>query len=94
MIYRICLLAVVLGGCSTTRELPIVRDRVSEVRVAVAAPCRQGERPTEPVSLRDRFTNEEWQAMTTDQRENLVSAQGLDRKVYGDRLAVNTAGCP
>lgn len=83
---------LLLAGCAT--PAPIIRDRVSEVKVPVVAPCRSGERPTEPVSVRDRLPRAEWDALSTDQRENLLQAQALDRKAFGDKLVVNTAGCP
>lgn len=84
------LILISLAGCSPkviTKEIPI------EVRVPVPAPCVQGDRPAEPESLRDRMSREMWTNLTTDQRENLLAAQALDRKAYGDRLTAATAGC-
>jgi hypothetical protein len=86
-------LSVMLGACSTTKPDVVIRTETVEVRVPVAAPCVEGERPAEPTPLRDRFSRAEWEAMTTDQRENLSQAQALERKAYGDRLTAATAGC-
>jgi len=82
-----------LIGCTHTVERPVIQTQVQTVKVPVSVPCRKGETPQAPVALRDRFTREEWDALTTDQRENLSQAQAQDRKAYGDKLAVNTAGC-
>lgn len=71
----------------------MIKTQLVEVKVPVVASCRQGEAPTEPVALRDRMLREMWDIMSTDQRENLLQAQALDRKIYGDKLTVNTAGC-
>lgn len=94
---RLFLLAVwllpfaTLMGCKTTE--PVIVEKIVEVRVPVNAPCVAGERPAEPVALRDRIGRAEWDALTTDQRENLAQAQALDRKLYGDRITIATAGC-
>lgn len=87
----ICLLIAVAfatTGCTRT----VYEEKVVEVKVPVAAPCVV-DRPAEPISLRDTLSREEWDSLTTDQRENLMAAQALLRKVYGDRLTVATAGC-
>lgn len=81
--------AVALAGCAPKT---IYVDRPVEVRVPVTVPC-MAERPAEVVSLRDTLTREEWDALTTDQRENLMGAQALLRKIYGDRLTAASAGC-
>lgn len=81
--------AAMLSACQTrtvVKEVPI------EVKVPVAAPC-MGQRPEPVEALRDSLSREEWDALTTDQRENLVAAQALLRKIYGDRLTDASAGC-
>ena len=88
-IVYVTLAALMITGCAPQI---VYRDRPVEVRVPVSAPC-MGERPDEPISLRDQLTREEWDALTTDQRENLMGAQALLRKVYGDRLTAASAGC-
>lgn len=84
-------LALLLAACGARREQVIVEKPV-EVKVPVSVPCVVN-KPSEPTSLRDRIPRDEWEAMTTDQREKLAQAQALDRKVYGDSLTVATAGC-
>ena len=82
-----------MTGYRSPRVRPVVVEKIVEVKVPVSVACRAGERPEEPVALRDRIDRNIWDAMTTDQRQNLISAQALDRKAFGDKLTVNTAGC-
>lgn len=82
--------ALALAGCAT-RE-PVIVERVVEVKVPVAAPC-MGERPGPVAALINSIPREEWDALTTDQREHLLAAQALERKLYGDRLTDAAAGC-
>lgn len=72
--------------------MPVIVEKPVEVKVPVTVPCVVA-KPSEPTPLRDRMDRSTWDAMTTDQREKLAQAQALDRKAYGDRLAVATAGC-
>jgi len=92
-LYALMLAALMIAGCTRTIDRPVIQDRVTEVRVPVVAECREGEHPVEPTPLNQRFTREQWYAMTTDQRENLQSDQALARKIYADQLAAHTAGC-
>ncbi len=85
----IALAACLLAGCATKT---VYVDRVVEVKVPVAAPC-MGQRPTDEVALRDQIGREQWDALSTDQRANLLAAQALARKVYGDKLTDAAAGC-
>lgn len=81
--------ATLLAGCQTRtviKEVPI------EVKVPVAVPC-MGERPGPVGALIDSLSRDEWDALTTDQRANLLAAQALMRKIYGDRLTDASAGC-
>lgn len=86
--YAIVILILSLGGCTRT----VYVDRVVEVKVPVSAPC-MGERPAPVTPLRDLFTKEEWQALTTDQRDALVGAQALAHQILGQRATVASAGC-
>lgn len=74
------------------KTVQVIKEVPVEVKVPVHAPCVVN-RPTPPAPLRDKILPEEWRALTTDQRENLLAAQGLGRKAYQDRLEVSTAGC-
>jgi hypothetical protein len=82
------LLALSLAGCTRTitKEVPV------EVRVPVTVPC-MGDRPGAVTALIDSLSRDEWNALTTDQRANLLAAQALERKIYGDRLTDAAAGC-
>lgn len=85
-------LAWMLGGCTKTVEVPVIKEVAVEVKVPVSTPCIVN-RPTPPASLRDKVSVAQWRALSTDQRENLLASQSLERKVYQDRLEVSTAGC-
>jgi hypothetical protein len=84
-------LALLVAGCAGRPEQVIVEKPV-EVKVPVAVPCVVN-KPSEPTSLRDRVPRATWDAMTTDQREKLAQAQAMERKAFGDRLTIATAGC-
>lgn len=70
----------------------IVRDRIVEVKVPVPVPCL-AELPDEVTALRETMSREEWDVLTTDQRENLLAAQALAHKAFGGRFADAAAGC-
>lgn len=83
-------LALLLAGCATPDT--IIKEVPIEVKVPVTVPC-MGERPEEPQALRDFISRDAWDALTTDQRENLTAAQALAHKNFGDRSTVAAAGC-
>lgn len=85
------LVLLAVAGCATPQ--PVIRDRIVEIKVPVIEPCLAGPLPQEPVALRDRYSYDQWMAMTTSEREALSLAQGLDRKIHGDKTAVAVAGC-
>jgi len=87
---RAIILTLALAGC--TRTVTVTKEVPVEVRVPVAVACVL-ERPDEVVPLRYKIAREQWEALSTDQRENLLQAQALDRKAFGDKLFVATAGC-
>lgn len=89
-IVMVSIAALLLSACGGG---VVVRDRIVEVKVPVQVPCRLGERPNAPVSLNLQMSKDDWEKLTTDQREALIAAQALRRKVHADRLEVNTAGC-
>jgi hypothetical protein len=79
-----------LAAC---KDPPVVYvDRPIEVRMPVAAPC-MGDRPAEVAALRDSIGREVWDALSTDQRANLLAAQALARKVFGEQASDASAGC-
>lgn len=82
--------SLALTACQTPT---VIEERFTEVKVPVTVPCVRDTRPTEVVALKDKVDLEQWNQMTTDQREKLLLAKGLDRKVYSEELYVSTAGC-
>lgn len=84
--------ALLLAGCAGTPP-PVIVEKIVEVKVEVPVPCLSAPLPTEPVPLRDRYSYDEWTAMGTAEREALVLAQGLDRRVYGDQATSLLTGC-
>jgi len=82
------LLPLVLAACATPNV-----DEGTIVKVPVSVPCLSGDRPEEIKALKETMTREEWDSLTTDQREKLLLANAAERKAYGDSLYVTTAGC-
>lgn len=85
------LAALALAGCAVDPE-PVIQTRVVETKVPVTVPC-MGERPGPITALIDSIPRDEWDALTTDRRANLLAAQALERKLYGEKLADAAAGC-
>lgn len=90
---KLVVLLVLSASLMACGPKQIIVEKPVEVRVPVAQPCISGARPVEPVPLNRRIPRDQWDALSTDQRENLALAQGLDRKIHADRLLVATAGC-
>lgn len=88
-IVGVTLAALSLTGCATKT---IYVDRVVEVKVPVTVPCK-GPDPDLVEMLRESVGREEWDALTTDQREALLAAQALAWRTLGWQLADATAGC-
>jgi hypothetical protein len=85
------LAAFALASCAGKRE-PVIETRTVEVRVPVTVPCL-GEKPATITALIDSIPRPEWDALPTDTRANLLAAQALERKLYGEKLADAAAGC-
>lgn len=85
MRYLIILFA--LAGCGGT----VVQDRPTVVRIAVTVPCVSGERPAAVISLKEQYPN--WQDKTPKQKAELVAAQALKRKTYGQEINNATSAC-
>lgn len=88
MMVAILIVGFALSGCTRT----VTKEVIVEVKVPVPVEC-MGERPTGITALRDVLTREEFSRLTTDQRENLLAAQAIDRKTYGERMDDAAAGC-
>lgn len=78
-----------LTGCSAKT---VYVDRVVEVKVPVTVPCK-GDEPDPITMLRETMTREEWEALTTDQRANLLAAQSLAWRTFGWQATDAAAGC-
>lgn len=89
--YFTCAVMLTLAGCSTP---PVVVEHPVIVEKPVSITCVLGTRPMEPVTLKSKYTPDQWALLTTDQREKLLAASSIDRKTYGDNLYVATVGCP
>jgi len=77
-----------LPACATTKE-PVIRTETVEVRVPVFVPCVNADnRPERVVPLNERMSREEWDALSTDQREFLLTANGERRIVYENEAEV------
>lgn len=88
---KIILLPLLLTACKTPT---VIEERIVEVNKPVTVPCVVGERPEEVSPLNKQFTKEQWDALTTDQREKLIAANAMARKAYGDLVFSITVGCP
>lgn len=84
-------LLLALAGCAGKPKTVIV-DRIVEVKVPVTVPCLAAPPPA-VTALIESLSREQWDALSTDQRANLLAAQALERKIYGDRLTDASAGC-
>lgn len=85
----VAIIAAALAGCSTKT---VYVDRVVEVKVPVTVPCK-GKDPDPIAMLRETMTREEWDALTTDQRANLLAAQSLAWRTYGWQATDASSGC-
>lgn len=78
---------VALSACGGT----IVQDRPVTVKVPVTVPCVSGERPAAVSSLKS--TNPDWYALSVKQKAELVTAQALRHKSYGEAENAATSAC-
>jgi hypothetical protein len=85
------ILTLLCVACAGKPE-PIIETRTVRVEVPVTVLC-MGERPPAVQALIDSVPRDRWDALTTDQRANLLAAQALERKLYGERLSDAAAGC-
>lgn len=85
------LLILGLAACSTPQT--VTREKIERVNVPVAVGCKGGADPAPVKPLRERYTKEQWMALTPKQKSELVSAQALRHQNYGAATAANTAGC-
>lgn len=81
--------AAALTGCSAKT---VYVDRIVEVKVPVTVPCK-GDEPDPITMLRETMSREEWDALTTDQRANLLAAQALAWRTFGWQATDAAAGC-
>lgn len=84
--------ALLLIAACAGQPKTVIKEVPVEVRVPVRMPCMR-EEPEPVVPLRDNLTREEWDALTTDQRMNLVASQAIHWMLYGLESDVASAGC-
>lgn len=70
----------------------MIKEVPLEIKVPVVIPCVT-DKPGGVTALRLRVGLAEWGALSTDQRNNLIGAQALDHKLFGDKLSIAMAGC-
>lgn len=85
MRYLVLLLA--LAGCGGT----VVQDRPTVVKVPVTVACVSGARPDPVESLKAQHPD--WASYTPKQKAELVAAQALRHKNYGQELNSATGAC-
>jgi len=83
------LIALTLSSCAST---PVIKEVIQTVNVPVLVECLGG-LPPDVRPLKELYNEEQWNRLTTDQRNNIIIAQALDRKVYGEQMASASAGC-
>lgn len=87
-------MAIIMGLLAACGEKePIIIEKPVIVEKAVHSPCVQGERPDEVTPVKQRVSRSQWNRMTTDQRDKLLTSNGMDRKAYSEQLYVATSGC-
>ena len=79
---------LLLSGCGGT----VYKDRIVKVSVPVAQPCAS-DRPAPVSSLKEDYTDTDWQAMDVRQKSAAVGKKGLDRLAYGENLDAATGAC-
>lgn len=79
-----------LGACKSGT---IIEERIVEVSVPVPVGCAT-QRPSVPVPLKQRFSEEQWATMDVRQKAAAVSIAGLGRLAYGEDLNAATGACP
>ena len=89
LIAAIALASIALASCGSKT---VYVDRVIKVNVPVAAPC-MGTAPDPVEMLREQIPRDEWDALTTDQRENLIAAAALAWRIFGWQATDASAGC-
>lgn len=82
------LLLLALCGCARGA---VVVDRPITVKVPVAVPCVAGVRPDPVSALKSRHPD--WAGYSVKQKAELVSAQALRHKSYGQALGASTGAC-
>lgn len=88
--FKALVICLPLAACA--KPGAIIKEVPIEVKVPVTTPCVV-ERPIEPMPLRDQLSRDEWESLTTDQRQAILAAQAIGRKIFSDRLLDATAAC-
>lgn len=83
-------LILIFALCACSRGAVVV-DRPVTVKVPVSVPCLAGARPEPVASLQSQHP--EWNGYSVKQKAELVSAQALKLKSYGEALNASTGAC-
>lgn len=86
---------ILLAGCANNPPIkPVPLEVPVEVAIPVATGCiPPGATPTRPLSLKGRYTTEQWAALAPGAKQEAIKAQAGDRMNYTDRLQAATSGC-
>lgn len=84
-------LCLILAACSGRGA--VIVDRPTPVSVPVQVPCVAGPRPDDVEALKAKYTAAEWRALTVKQKAELVAAQALRHKSYGQAVNAATGAC-
>lgn len=91
MRYAILASSLVLAACGRSSIQPIPAP--PEVAVPIPARCTDGERPEQPIALRDRVPDEVWVRLTPSQRQGHILAQAERWRRHAEDVAGWAAGC-
>lgn len=86
------LVGLALAGLTACSPKVITQDRPVTVKVPIPTPCITT-RPAAVASLRDRFTDEQWEAMDVRQKAAAVAENAILLRTYGEKLDAATRAC-
>jgi hypothetical protein len=88
----VALIAAATAGCATTKTVSV--DKPVPYAVAVATGCIDSRgRPAVPSSLKQRYTPEQWAALSPGAKAFAIEAQAGRRLSYEQLDRAATSGC-
>lgn len=82
--------ALLLAGC--VHKVPVKEIETKIVERPVPVECVDT-RPDRVTPIKERYSREEWDAMTTDQRDALLHGNNARRLIYENEAEVIITGC-